>query len=130
MSYIISNQGKSGDINIELLKLSVVNNLDKGIFEVITHQDGRTAILVDDLDINILIHPLADTARLKELVSFDDETKEHLDAVIELLKSQVDLNEPEPASGYRLSRIAFRSLVEGNIDIHDYQYMVDDGWFG
>lgn len=126
MNYIITNNAI--ELNIELFKLSVLNNTQLGCFEVITHPtSGDKAFVINDLDTEILVHPNCDTTRLKELViAYTEEQKEQLGEYIDSIA--IPQSPPEPASGYILGRFPFRGIVEGYTDIWSKQSMIDTGW--
>jgi len=129
MNYVISTTGNSNFINIELMKLSVLDNEKIGYFDVITHpESGHTALCIGDLDTEILVHPNCDLTMLKQLTTaYTDEQKVIFEAWIKSFSDGI-LNEPEPKSGYVLGRFAIRLLLEGYVDIQDDEYMIKNGW--
>ena len=130
MNYLISEAGSSLEISQELWNLSVLGQREGQIFEVITHpSNGFTALVVGNLDTEILVHPNKNTDRLKELLTdppYDQATKDQLEAYIDSVV--IPQEPPEPPSGYVLGRFPFRNVVEGYVPIHDEQYMIDNGW--
>ena len=129
--YLISEEGKSQAISRELANLAFLTPNNSSIFEVIKHPtNGFTALVVADLDYQILVHPNKDLQPLINLLSnppYDPEVIAQLTAYVESIV--IPQLPPEPPSGYVLGRFPFRNVVEGYVDIHDAQYMTDNGWF-
>ena len=139
MKYIITNSAK--EINIELMRLSVLSNKSNGYFKVIEHpQTKETAFVFEDvkdsegnvigsqLDTEILVNPNSDTSRLIELTTaYTEEQKTELDTYIKTIPSIQEGKTPK--GGCLLSRFPFRNLVEGYIDIKEHEYMDQEGWF-
>ena len=126
MKYILTNNALA--LNIELYKLSVLDNTEMAYFETITHPDsGDTAMGIVDLDYEILVHPNCDVEELKSLVTaYTPEQEEQLGNYIDSIA--IPQTGTEPKSGFILGRFPFRNIVEGFVDIHDEQYMIDNGW--
>ena len=120
--YILTNNAK--EISEELFKLSRPNN-NNGLMFGYIEKDGEFALEID-LDAEVLIHPLKDTTKLKELINYADEQKEQLDAYLDSV--EIKQTEPEPPSGYVLGRFPFRNIVEGFTEMKDREWMVLNGW--
>ena len=131
MNYLISEEGKSREISYELANLAFLIHDDSYTFEVITHPtNGQTALVVNDLDYEILVHPNKDLTALKDLMSnppYDPVVVQQLEDYIDSIV--IPQLPPEPSSGYVLGRFPFRNVVEGYVPIHDNEYMVNNGWF-
>ena len=129
MSYLINTEGNSALISKELVNLSILNNDDLDAFPYISHpSNGETALVIENMDDEILVHPEADTTELKNLLTaYTEEQKVELDAYIDSLR--IDTSGEEPPSGWVFGRFTMRSVTEGFTDIYEYQYMVDNGWF-
>lgn len=126
IKYIITNN--SEDISIALAKLCMANQ-EYPIFDTLVHPTtGDTAMIINNLDKEILVHPNCDTHELINLVDCytDKEEVELSDYIKSFAIPQLP---PTPASGYILGRFLFRSLVDGYVDLREEQYMVDNGWF-
>ena len=117
----------STDISKELHRLSMPfgYNEDVKMFDVLTHSDGRKAMVVD-LDAEILIHPLKNTSKLQELISYTPEQITSLNEYLDFLLR--DQPTEEPPSGFLLVRIPFRNLITGFTGVSDEEYMINDGW--
>ena len=130
MNYLISQAGDSLAISQELGNLYTLQDKYQSIFGVITHpSNAQTALVVEDLDYEILVHPNKDLTALKDLLTdppYDASVKATLEAYIDSIV--IPQSPPEPPSGYVLGRFPFRNVVEGFVDIHDEQYMIDNGW--
>lgn len=124
MNYIITDNAQ--EISKELLKLSVLNNLDGSLFRVIIHENGLTA-LEFNLDEDVLIHPNFDVTRLIELTDYTPEQQDQLNNYFESIK--IDEVGDEPEGGFILGRFPFKNIVEGFTEIKDYEYMEANGWF-
>ena len=131
MKYLISEGGKSAAISYELANLAFLTSREANVIEVITHPtNGFTSLVVADLDYEILVHPNKDLTALKDLMSdppYDPVVVQQLEDYIDSIV--IPQLPPEPPSGYRLGRFPFRNVVEGYVNIHDAQYMIDNGWF-
>lgn len=128
-NYLISTAGNSLSISKELHKLSQPDYSNGNmIFDVINHpSNGETALVVEDLDYEILVHPNNNLDNLKTLLTaYDEAAKAELEAYIDTIA--IEQVGEEPASGWVLGRFPFRNVVEGYVDIHDQQYMFDNGW--
>ena len=125
MNYIITENAI--EISKEIYRLSRPTDYDVESlnFGTLTHEDGRTA-LVFDLDYEILIHPLKDTARLIELTNYTPQQVIQLNAYFDDVQKAQDGE--EPLSGWVLGRFPFRNIVEGYVTIYTEDEMILDGW--
>ena len=134
-------ENNANSINLELLKLSVLDTTEGGCFAVITHPiNGDTAFIFRDItdkdgniignqiDSDILVRSGCDITGLRSLVAtYTESEKDLVEAKInEFILTEVG---EEPKSGFVLGRFPFSAMVVGYATIiEDEQIMIDEGW--